>query len=60
MTISLENKIIKSLKSFYKGKIAYPLHEPSIDISDQKQFISTIKSSYVSTAGPLIGKFEKK
>lgn len=60
MIISLENKIIKSLKSFYKSKIAYPLHEPSIDISDQKQFMSTIKSSYVSTVGPLIGKFEKK
>tara|TARA_B100000767_G_scaffold275739_1_gene314888 strand:+ start:4532 stop:5716 length:1185 start_codon:yes stop_codon:yes gene_type:complete len=56
--ISLENKIINKLQDFYKIKTVYPLHEPLIEKDDQKNVIESVKSTYVSTVGPLIGKFE--
>ena len=42
------------------GKINLPLHEPDIDIDDQKEVINCLKSGYVSSAGKEINVFEKK
>ncbi|MBO06646.1 MAG: aminotransferase DegT [Parcubacteria group bacterium] len=36
------------------------LHEPFIDKSDLKKVIECVKSGWVSSAGPMISKFEKK
>ena len=36
------------------------LNEPNIDNSDLKEIISTVKDNWVSTAGPIVTKLEKK
>ena len=42
------------------GKINLPLHEPDIDVEDQKEVIKCLRSGYVSSVGKEINKFEKK
>ena len=41
-------------------KINLPLHEPDINIEDEKEVIKGLKSGYVSSIGKDIPKFEKK
>ena len=36
------------------------LNQPNIDNSDLKEIISTVKDNWVSTAGPIVTKLEKK
>ena len=55
-------KIIDYLikKKIKLKKKEIPLHEPNIDLSDQKEVLRSLKSGYVSSVGNDIDKFEKK
>ena len=56
------DKLIKylDLRRNNLGKKSLPLHEPDVDLNDQKELIKTLKSGYVSSVGQDILKFEKK
>lgn len=52
------NYLIKKKIKLKKKEI--PLHEPNIDLHDQKRVLKSLKSGYVSSVGNDINKFEKK
>lgn len=59
MRKSLTKDLIKSIRSVTKSK--YPkLHEPYLDNLEINELKKCIYSSFVSTAGPQVKKFEKK
>tara|TARA_B100001029_G_C14814591_1_gene314240 strand:+ start:255 stop:455 length:201 start_codon:yes stop_codon:yes gene_type:complete len=59
----IENLIIKEIeikiKNFFRKK-KFNLHEPSFFGNEKKYLNECIKSSYVSSVGDYVNKFEKK
>ena len=57
----LTNQIIKSLRKIYKNKNRkYYIHEPIFSDFDKKMLNHCIDTTYVSSAGNLVEKFEDK
>ena len=55
------NEFIKSLRKIYKDKNRkYDLHHPIFSNFDKKMLNYCIDSTYVSSVGNLVNKFEKK
>ena len=52
--------LITFIQDLYSTKGPIPLHQPSFDDHDKELIISTIDSSFVSSAGPLVGEFERE
>ena len=58
---NLTNQIIKSLRKIYKNKNRkYNMHEPIFSAFDKKMLNHCIDTTYVSSAGNLVEKFENK
>jgi perosamine synthetase len=60
--MSLENIIIKKIKSILKKKKSYPLHEPFFIGNEKKYLLIALKKNYVSSigGGKFIDQFEEK
>ena len=60
--MSLENIIIKKIKSIIGKKKSYPLHEPFFIGNEKKYLLTALKKNYVSSigGGKFIDQFEKK
>ena len=52
------NYLVKKKTKLKKKEI--PLHEPKIDLNDQKEILRSLKTGYVSSVGKNISKFEQK
>ena len=55
----MSRSLISFIRSIYQTKDFIPLHEPTFDSRDKDLLIETLDSTYVSSAGPLVEKFEK-
>ena len=52
------NEIIDFIKNKYPFKEFIPLHEPIFRGREKEYLLDTINSSYVSSVGPYVDKFE--
>jgi len=55
----MSNSLISFIQSIYQTKDFIPLHEPRFDSRDRDLLIETLDSTYVSSVGPLVEKFER-
>lgn len=55
MQVTNFNKFVRSI---YETNEFVPLHAPSLDVSEQRYVADAIKSTFVSSAGPLVADFE--
>ena len=56
----MSKNLISFIQDLYGTKGRIPLHEPFFDDRDKELLIETVDSTFVSSAGPLVGNFEKK
>jgi len=52
------NNLIKFIREIYQSKDFIPLHSPSFSKNDENRVLETIKSTYVSSVGKYVNKFE--
>jgi len=57
---NLSLEIAKSVKEVLPGPGPFPLHEPSLDNADIESVCGCVESTFVSTVGQDVGKFEKQ
>lgn len=55
----MSNKIIEFIRSQFPGQDFIPLHEPRFRGNEKKYLIDTIDSTYVSSVGPFVNRFEE-
>ena len=56
----MSKNLICFIQDLYETNGRIPLHEPFFDDRDKELLIETVDSTFVSSAGPLVGNFEKK
>jgi len=54
----MSEEIQNFIRSLYGYECPVPLHEPSLGREEQEIILECLKSGYVSSAGPMVGRFE--
>lgn len=56
----MSKDLVSFIRDLYKTEDYIPLHEPRLDETDKSLLIETIDTTFVSSVGPLVNKFEEK
>ncbi len=56
----MSKNLVNFIQDLYNSKDNIPLHEPYFDSEEEKALESVIKSTFVSSVGPLVGEFESR